>query len=472
MQKIKLTILLLIFVVLATNTTAQVEPDNATRYLLHFQFDSLEIMLNRAEYKDYFYYKHSSLLHFGKMLLQFNRENLNVFYQLQEDLLKELESAHLATDDNIAAQLDIHFQSLLIAAMAADNSSLVRSGLRYNNLIKKVSRKAFNEDMHIKKHIKIHSIIQSLIVNEIPISRFLIQAQSDLNNELNEFSKLAIKMEHSSDYFELVIWDYLFQINLKENVDYINTLSKKYPLHAFLSAYIERQRNRNDEVLKITSQLNEHMFKACPFIYFLHAEALLRKMDVASIQYFEQFIKSESGELLHYTAIKQLEWAYLLFEIPKEKQLKVDFSRKSWLSIDTYYLNTGNYNNEAKCLLTARLFYDGGYYTEAIQELIICENTISTESEYYNEFLYRKAKAYIKVNRLPDAILTVNELIGRSSASGSIFAPNASFALATFCEENQFNFLAQLYYEKTLEYFNYSFENSLRKKTLSRLSKF
>jgi hypothetical protein len=187
------------------------------------------------------------------------------------------------------------------------------------------------------------------------------------------------------------------------------------------------------------------------FMRFLLGEVLLYRGEKGAGRHFEYFLQNYKGIDYRKSAWHRLAMYYLIEEntenfryclknIQTDGSLLIDpdkqaFSELSYLS--EYHL----------ALLKSRLRFDGGYYTQAMNELSGF-NPKGRRQEL--EFLYRMGRIYHKTGNLLNANVYYHKVIDADRGSGYYFAANSALLLGEMYASNNEEAKATEYFRLAL----------------------
>jgi tetratricopeptide (TPR) repeat protein len=115
-------------------------------------------------------------------------------------------------------------------------------------------------------------------------------------------------------------------------------------------------------------------------------------------------------------------------------------------------------------LLKARLLFDGGYYTESMEELTSLKTENLFNSIYQLEYYYRLARNYEKQENFTRAIYLFNKVIIDGSSIANYYAANAALNAGNICEQLFNKKQAQFYYKKCLSLSPNQYKESIHQK--------
>jgi len=212
------------------------------------------------------------------------------------------------------------------------------------------------------------------------------------------------------------------------------------PLLIFASASILMKTGHNDDAL---AQLQERsvLTHRYPFFYldFLEGMTRLNKLDYSASLYFEKFTSNFKGQNYLRSACQKLAWIALLRgDTARYHQNMKLLQTKGVAVVDedkqASAEATGNMLPNA-VLLRARLLFDGGYYNQALDELL--NNSLKTSVRSKRdlvEYNYRMGRIYHETGNYPKALEYYGKAIQRGRSEPYYFAASAACQMGLLYE--------------------------------------
>ncbi len=210
------------------------------------------------------------------------------------------------------------------------------------------------------------------------------------------------------------------------------------------------------------------------YVEYLRAEALLQKGEYQqAILAFQKFQKGYRSSSYRKDSYYKIGLCYLL--MGDEAQAKANFEKakitgKDNAEPDKYaakQLEEPNLPNIK--ILKARLYTDGGYYSEAtaaLQSITLTElKTAKEQTEYY----YRKARLAHKLHDIPTAKTLYLQTIKMTNENPWYFGANSALQLGYLAQEQKDYVGAKKYFEQALAYKRHEYKNSIDNKAKAAL---
>lgn len=184
----------------------------------------------------------------------------------------------------------------------------------------------------------------------------------------------------------------------------IQRLVKSCPLIRYSAVSLLKDMGQNDSAL-VYMEMPYPDKPEVPFYfldYYKYALAKLQKLDYSSKNHLKMYLAKYPGNVYKKAAIQKLAWIALLEKGKREYQktiARVDDYEKTIASADE--VAQKEFESQTipnKFLLKVRLLFDGGYYREALKELLSHKPSKAYKSEKDGlEFTYRLGRIYDKM---------------------------------------------------------------------------
>jgi len=263
------------------------------------------------------------------------------------------------------------------------------------------------------------------------------------------------------------VWKYLDESAL----DFRNNL-----LYAFMKANFALNDNKAavaEQVLRNRNQGSEYL--EVPVFSYQMGEALLQRMDSDCIGYFQKFLNRYRGRLFVKDAYQKMSYYYLSQgNIPRAAAYKNKIKTAGTAQVDAdkqaqRYAENGVLPNPF--LLKARLLCDGGYFSQALEQL-----KGSRASDFSNigdrlEFNYRYARIYTLMGQPVKAIPFYEATITMGSARPEHFAARSALEMGQIYEQAGQHDKAIACYKRCLAMKNHDFKSSLDQKAKAGINR-
>jgi hypothetical protein len=228
---------------------------------------------------------------------------------------------------------------------------------------------------------------------------------------------------------------------------------KESPLLIYSFANIYSRAGENDRVIKLLTECPRTTDRY-PFYYldYMLGIAKLNRLDEDACYPLLNFLGNFKGKNYIRSAYMHLAWYYQIQNDPKNYALyieRIKLRGNDQVDNDREALTFAESNIKADLpLLKARLLFDGGYYSRAIEEL---NGYKTTNKKNQIEYTYRLGRIYHNWGKTDNAIKYYQETINEGKKLPYYFAANSSLQLGIIYEKNNDFSLARQYYSKVLD---------------------
>lgn len=376
--------------------------------------------------------------------------------------------------------------SLQWAFLKVKYKNYISAGININtsyNLLNENNKAFPNFILNNKSLGLLHVIFGAIPENYKWITDF-IGFKGNINDGVNEINSVLIAENHNVFDAECLFYLSLINLNIKSNkkeiLKFYNLLSspeyynhlKNNLLLIYTKSIIALRTGKNDDALKIL--LNRpHDKEYFNFIYleYLTGKARLNKLNFSAEKNFLKYINNYKGNDFKQSAYERIAWCYLLKgdtlgyfnNVEEIKNIKDSDIEADMQAVE----ETENKKIPNIYLLKARLLFDGGYYSEAINIL-----KFRPKLKNFNdtlEYTYRIGRIYDEWGKTEKAIFYYKKTIENGEESKKYFAANSALKLGIIYENKSKIILAKKYYNKCFMFKNTEYKYSIRQKAKARL---
>ncbi len=218
-------------------------------------------------------------------------------------------------------------------------------------------------------------------------------------------------------------------------------------------------------VKNLQNYSQDSLERELPYLDLLLGEALLNSLDPGAEKPLKQFtLKNNAVHYRHY-AWHKLSWTFALkgdMENYQEARQKVMDAGEPYLDADRQALSEARDTLPLNIgLLKARLLFDGGDYSGALEVLDMSSGIFLHNKRDSIEYPYRKARILDRLEERSRAMISYKKVIAEGSEQSWYFAPNAALQLGIIYEEEREYDLALEYYRKCLKINESSYKQSI-----------
>lgn len=335
---------------------------------------------------------------------------------------------------------------------------------------------------------KISGILNA-IVGSIPEKyQWLIKyagMEGSISKGIDELQDLYIKVDNTS--FKCYQHEILFYVGFIYSVfspvnDYnplinqMKPLISSSPLIAYVYSNVMMKRGKNDEAIDALN-LSIRNMTSYPFnfLYYKRGLARLRKTDLSSEADFNYFLSHLKGENNVKSTYQKLAWIELLKgdTTGYSQNMKLCSEKGNLLIDEDKSAHDEAVNNRITniILLKSRLYFDGGYYKEALSE--ITGKDIKDFPSYGDklEVTYRLARIMQMTGSIDKAISYYETTIKNGASSRYHYAANSALMLGLIYEEKKHFDKAKTYFQKCLTFEYDQYKNSIEQKAKAGLDR-
>lgn len=380
----------------------------------------------------------------------------------------------------IKAEANIH-QSLLLLKKSSYLSAAYNLSKAYSQLQESLSKDS--NFLPAKKNL----LMMKAGIGSVPDNyRWMLSIlgfKAELAPSMLAYSRLIKDMEGSEyDVFleetELMYgYMQLYLMNDSEKAwDAVNKATANYTksqIFGFARAGMANRMKKNDIALQTLSAFCTP--DKTPSLYMLdyqYGTAKLQKGDKEAAFYLGRFLRNYKGENYQKDAYLKLGWAFLISGDDKSYlncMKLVQVMGKTDLEEDANALRESQIKTKPLLpLLKARLYYDGGYYTQASESLHLLVVS-SLNADQLSEYYYRQARISEALGQNEEALNSYGKLITENAQPSTYFPAAACVFSAQIYESKGDRKKALFYYNRTFAYKNYPYKNAFDQKAQAGL---
>lgn len=335
---------------------------------------------------------------------------------------------------------------------------------------------------------KISGLLNAIVGSVPPQYQWIIKyagMEGDISNGLNQLQASYEKVETTP--FQSYRPEILFYIGnifliFSMPMDTVllfhemDSMINKSPLISLVYSNILMKLGKNDSALHI---LNSSLIKVStyPFTYLYYKRGLvrLRKLDLSAKQDFQFFLLHHKGKSNIKSAYQKLSWISLIEGDSAMYVYNLKLCAQNGVALNE---DDKIAQDESKSegfinvfLIRARLFFDGGYYANALSELAGKNIEVFPRHRDQLEVTYRLGRIMQMTKKSDKAIMYFEKTIKNGISSNYYFAANSALMVGLIHEEKKQIVLAKLYYLKCLSIKHKEYKNSIDQKALAGLER-
>lgn len=453
----------------------------AYRQIFDLEFDKAQVTLDKEKVEKpgndlvLLYYGYSDFL---RAFLSENEADLAALKKNNTRRLSRLEERKdVSSPWYNYARAELMMQEAMVKIKFREYISAVSLFVKANGLVEK-NRRTFPSFL---LNNKLEGII-NIVAGSVPRQFQWLSNMAGITGTVSQGKERLIHAYQAISNSELNCYrpELLFYLSMAESI--YSTSDDKFPfwlkeyesypsngLLAFSRSNLMMKNGNNDDAVHVlTLALNDSVGKF-PFLFYKRGLALLRKGE------FDQAEKDFRSFLLYYrgmnyikSAWQKLSWICLLKNDKAgyyQFRKKVTEAGSNFTDEDKEAL----YEAESKDipdadLLMARLFFDGGYYDNALKSLLKINSAELRVQRDRLEYTYRMGRIMEKTGREDKALTCYQSVIDNGSNSPFYFAANSALLTGAIYEKRKEKDLALSYYKKVLSIKEHQYSNSIEQK--------
>ncbi len=306
-----------------------------------------------------------------------------------------------------------------------------------------------------------------------------IGLKGNVQEGIEMLESLRLKLPNSSYAYlqtESIFFLSFIQMSLESKPNVFETVMKNTAsipssslMKTYICAVVAGRTGHNDEAIEILSN-RPRGAAYTPFFHldYLLGLAKLNRFDEDAVNYFEAYLKNYTGNFNIKDAYLKIAWYHLLKGNIDKYKAYTGLSKVRGQAISEKDKEAMNQASETHApeisLLRARLFYDGGYYTkalEAIKEKKL-ENIPLTKDKL--EYLYRMGRIFQAMGKDDQAIVFFVAAMNKGEELTYYYAANSALQLGFIYEKKKDFNKAAAYYLKATKMKNTEYKNSIESK--------
>ncbi|WP_316849905.1 tetratricopeptide repeat protein [Pedobacter agri] len=409
------------------------------------------------------------------------------------DRLKGNKSARLdqISDDDKAspyylyAQAEINLQWALIHGRFGEYFNAAMCIKRANSMLQDNAKKFPNFHLNLKGLGLINVVLGNMPDGALKTALSTFGIKGNMQGGLDMFEKLAQNLPKSSyePFYEEVIFYYAYVLTdvahsssaYSKTMKYTERIADTSLLKSYLQSYVCIKNAHNDEAITILSKKPEgNLYQPFPYLEYLEGIAHLNKLDLNATAYFNRFLQTNKGVNYIKDTSLRLGWIALL---KGDKNGYTSYMSKVINNGYTYNEKDKQAKNEASAatpaidLLKARLLYDGGYLSRALQYLSDKNTSDFASDRDKTEFNYRLGRIYDDQGKDDQALAAYQATINQGKTLKYYFAANAALQMGKVYEKRKNIAKAKEAFNTAISMKNHEYESSIESQAKAGLKR-
>ncbi|WP_316807451.1 tetratricopeptide repeat protein [Pedobacter agri] len=409
------------------------------------------------------------------------------------DRLKGNKSARLdqISDDDksspyyLYAQAEINLQWALIHGRFGEYFNAAMCIKRANSMLQDNAKRFPNFHLNLKGLGLINVVLGNMPDGALKTALSTFGIKGNLQGGLDMFEKLAQNLPKSSyePFYEEVIFYYAYVLTdvahsssaYAKTMKYTERIADTSLLKSYLQSYVCIKNAHNDEAISILSKKPDgNLYQPFPYLDYLEGIAHLNKLDFSAANHFNRFLQTNKGVNYIKDTNLRLGWIALL---KGDKTGYTSYTTKVINNGYTYNEKDKQAKNEASAappsidLLRARLLYDGGYLSKALQQLSDKNTSDFASDRDKTEFNYRLGRICDDQGKDDQALAAYQATINQGKTLKYYFAANAALQMGKVYEKRKNTAKAKEAFNTAISMKNHEYESSIESQAKAGLKR-
>ncbi|MEJ7557005.1 MAG: tetratricopeptide repeat protein [Pedobacter sp.] len=284
-------------------------------------------------------------------------------------------------------------------------------------------------------------------------------------------------------FFEEVVFYYSFVLNdiahspgaYAKTMKYSARISNASLMKTYLQAVVASKSAHNDEAISILqARPTGSAYQSFPYLDFLLANAKLNKLDYSAANDFSRFLQVNKGVNYIKDSNLHLAWVALLkghTDAYNAFASKVRSDGYTYQEKDKQALNEANDAAPQVALLKARLLFDGGYYSKALELLSGSDDNDFAAGRDRTEYYYRLGRILDALDRDEEAVLKYDLAIRGGRNLKYYYAANAALQAGKVFERKRLWARSRAYFNLAIQMKNHDYESSIENQAKTSLNR-
>lgn len=405
-------------------------------------------------------------------------ENKNDFERLKDERSRRLDQ--IGNDDSsspyyLYAQAEINLQWALLRSRYGEFFTAAREIRKANSQLQENSRKYSGFHLNAKGLGLINVFLGNLPDGMLKSALSTFGIKGDVKKGLAMLDNLALNLPKSTyePFYEEVVFYYAFVLSdivrapdaYAKTMKYTARIADSSLLKSYLQAYVCARNAHNDEAIRI---LNDRptgdAYQPFPYLEVLMGTARLNKLDYNAATNFKKFLALNKGVNYIKDVNLHLSWIALLNGdtgayngyIAKVKSHGYTYGEK-----DKQAMNEAAGSAPVVLLLKARLLFDGGYYSRALEILAGIDGEDFKTAKDKAELYYRLGRIYEALNRDDQALNNYQSAINCGKNLKAYYAATSALNMGKIYQGRHDNAKAKVCFNQAISMKDHEYESSI-----------
>ncbi|MEH3115320.1 tetratricopeptide repeat protein [Pedobacter terrae] len=383
------------------------------------------------------------------------------------------------------AQAEINLQWALIRGRFGEYFNAAMEVKRANSLLQDNNKKFPNFHLNLKGLGLINVVLGNLPDGALKTALSTFGIKGNLQSGLNMFEKLADNLPKSSyePFYEEVVFYYAYVLTdvahspqaYAKTMRYTERIADTSLLKSYLQSYVCIKNGHSEQAISILAKRPEGgVYQPFPYLDYLEGIAHLNKLDLNAGTYFNKFLQDTKGVNFVKDTYLHLGWIALLkgdqaaYTLYAAKAVKNGYS---YMEKDKQAKAEAAAATPTIDLLKARLLFDGGYLSKALQIISNRKVTDYTNDKDKTELNYRLGRIYDDLGKDDQALGAYQETINEGRSLKYYFAANAAVQMGKIYERRKNIAKAKEAFNTAIAMKNHEFESSIENQARAGLKR-
>jgi len=405
-------------------------------------------------------------------------ESKTEFDRLEKNKSQRLDQ--ISSDDKnspyyLYAQAEINLQWALIRGRYGAYFTASREINKANSLLKDNQKKFPGFHLNMKGLGLINVVMGALPDGFMKSALSTFGIKGDVQAGLSQLDKLAENLPKSSyePFYEEVVFYYAYILTdvakspqaYAKTMKYTARIADSSLLKAYMQAYASARNGKNEQAIAILeARPKGNAYQPFPYLDYLLGVARLNKLDVKSSVNFDQFLQSNKGVNYIKDTYLHLAWISLLKDDTADYAAflsKVKNSGATYAEKDKQALNEANAAAPHLALLKARLLYDGGYLSRALDILAESKADDFKIAKDKIEYAYRLARINDDLGKQDAALTHYQTAFNIGKNQKYYFAAKSAVLMGNIYEKKKNVAKAKAYFNLAISLKDHEYKNSI-----------
>jgi len=409
------------------------------------------------------------------------------------DRLKERKSERLdriEEDDEsspyyLYAQAEINLQWALLRGRYGEYFAAAREIKKANSQLQQNTKKFPGFHLNAKGLGLINAFLGNLPEGVLKKTLAAFGIKGNIEDGMAMLDKLAQNLPKSSyePFYEEVVFYYAFVMSdivhspdaYSKTMKYTARISDNSLLKSYLQAYVCARNGHNEEAIAIlASRPDAEAYQPFAYLELLMGTAKLNKLDYSAAANFKKFLQLNKGVSYIKDANLHLAWIALLngdTGAYNTYMNKVKASGYTFNEKDKQALNEASAPTPDTGLLKARLLFDGGYYTKALNVLAEQQAADFKIEKDRIEFYYRLGRINDELGRDDAALQNYQRTVNAGKDSKYYYAATSALNMGKIYMKKKNDAKARTCFNMAINMKNHEYENSIEAQAKEGLKK-